>query len=108
MFNTEQANCLGVDPDLFFPDGAIKPSTEKTLRRICMSCNIMDECLEYSLGVKVVGYWAGTTDAQRVELRKLLDIEPVRLDQEYKSLFKTETNQARNSRTYCERQKEAG
>lgn len=106
MFNTEQANCLGVEPDLFFPDGAIAPTTEKQLRRICMNCNIMDECLDYALRVKVVGYWAGTTDAQRVELRKLLDIQPVRIDQEYKNTF--ETNQAKNSRTYRERQKEAG
>jgi WhiB family redox-sensing transcriptional regulator len=108
MFKTEQANCLGVDPELFFPNGAIAPTTEATLKRICMSCEVFDNCLDYALKVKVDGYWAGTTEAKRKELRRFFKITPIRIDEEYKNSFQLETNQARNSRTYRERQKEAG
>jgi hypothetical protein len=82
MFDTDQANCLGLDPELFFPNGAIAPKTEATLRRICMKCNIMEDCLDYALKVKVNGYWAGTTETQRVELRRFFHITPIRIDQE--------------------------
>ena len=108
MFDTSQANCLGVDPELFFPTGAIAPTTELTLRRICMSCRVFDDCLDYALKVKVNGYWAGTTETKRVELRRFFKITPIRIDEEYKRKLEGETNQAKNSRTYRERQREAG
>lgn len=108
MFDTSRANCLGVDPELFFPNGAIAPTTEATLKRICLNCSVFDECLDYSLKVKVIGFWAGTTEAKRVELRRFFKIEPVRIDEDYKRKLEPETNQARNSRIYRERQKEAG
>jgi hypothetical protein len=108
MFDTSRANCLGVDPELFFPTGAIAPTTETTLRRICMSCEVFDDCLDYSLRVKVNGFWAGTTETKRVELRRFFKITPVRIDEEYKRKLEGETNQAKNSRTYRERLREAG
>jgi WhiB family redox-sensing transcriptional regulator len=82
LFDTSQANCLGVDPELFFPNGAIAPTTEATLKRICMSCRVFDNCLDYALNVKVNGYWAGTTEAQRKDLRRFFHITPIRIDQE--------------------------
>lgn len=108
MFDTEQANCTSLDPELFFPVGEMKQEIAKTLKRICFNCPIMDDCLEYALHVKVSGYWAGTNERDREQLRKMFDIEPVRIDEEYKKQFYLNTNQARNSRTYRERQKEAG
>jgi WhiB family redox-sensing transcriptional regulator len=108
MFDTSQANCLGVDPELFFPVGAIAPNTETILKRICMSCAVFDSCLDYSLKVKVNGYWAGTTETKRVEIRRFFKITPIRIDEEYKRRLYTETNEAKNSRTYRERQREAG
>jgi hypothetical protein len=38
MFNTEQANCTSLDPELFFPVGEMKPQIAKTLKRICLNC----------------------------------------------------------------------
>lgn len=108
MFDTSQANCLGVDPELFFPNGAIAPQTEKTLRRICMSCNVFWECYDYALNVKVDGFWAGTTDNQRKTLRKDLGIEAVRIDEPYKEMFESQTNQAKNAKAYRQRMREAG
>ena len=108
MFNTDGAACIGLDPELFFPTNNISPKLEELLKKTCMGCPVFDACLDYSLKVKVEGYWAGTTDAKRVELRRFFKITPVRIDEEYKKQFQLETNQARNSRTYRERQKEAG
>ena len=71
-----------------------------------MNCPIMEQCLEYALHVKVSGYWAGTDEAERERLRKFFHITPIRIDQQYKNMFQVETNQARNSRTYRERQRE--
>jgi WhiB family redox-sensing transcriptional regulator len=108
MFNTEQANCAGVDTELFFPVGAISPSTEKTLRRICMNCNIFWECYEYAMNVKVDGYWAGTTETQRKAMRKEMGIEASRIDEPYIESFQAQTTQAKNARAYRERMREAG
>jgi hypothetical protein len=108
MFNTEQANCTSLDPELFFPVGEMKQDVEKLLKRICLNCPIMDSCLEYALHVKVSGYWAGTDEAERKKLRKFFHIEPVRIDQQYKSMFQVETSTAKRARTYRERQKEIG
>jgi 2-phospho-L-lactate transferase/gluconeogenesis factor (CofD/UPF0052 family) len=108
MFNTEQANCTSLDPELFFPVGEMKQEIARTLKRICMNCPIMDQCLEYSLHVKVSGYWAGTNETERERLRKFFHITPVRIDQQYKNMFQAETSEAKRSRTYRERKQEAG
>ena len=108
MFNTEQANCTSLDPELFFPIGEMKQELARTLKRICFNCPIMEDCLEYALHVKVSGYWAGTNERERERLRKLFNISAVRIDQQYKSMFQVETSEAKRSRTYRERQREAG
>ena len=108
MFNTEQANCTSLDPELFFPVGEMKQELAATLKRICFNCPIMDDCLEYALHVKVSGYWAGTNERERERLRRMFDIEAVRIDQQYKNMFQVETSTAKRSRTYRERQREAG
>ncbi len=108
MFNTDGASCIGLDPELFFPTNSISPDIEDLLKKTCLGCPIFDDCLEYSLKVKVEGWWAGTTDKDRVELRRFFHITPIRIDEEYKRNLEGETNQARNSRTYRERQREAG
>lgn len=91
MFNTEQANCVSIDPDLFFPEGAMKPQIETYLQRICYNCVIMNDCLNYALRVKVKGYWAATTENQRDDLRRFFGIIPVRLDQEFDRMYRQST-----------------
>lgn len=108
MFDTEQANCTSLDPELFFPVGEMKKELAQMLKRICFNCPIMEDCLEYALHVKVSGYWAGTNERTRERLRKLFEIEAVRIDEEYKSIFQVETPTAQRSRIYRERKKEAG
>lgn len=108
MFDTSQANCLGVDPELFFPVGTIKRETEQTLRRICMNCNVFWDCYEYALDVKVDGFWAGTTDKQRKELRQELGIDPVRVDEQYRVDFQVQSQSAKNARAKRAGLQEAG
>jgi hypothetical protein len=108
MFNTEGAACIGLDPELFFPTNSVEPKIEKLLKKTCMNCPVFDDCLDYALKVKVSGFWAGTTETKRVELRRFFKITPIRIDEEYKRKLEPETNQAKRSRTYRERQREAG
>lgn len=108
MFDVSSANCLGVDPELFFPVGPMAPSTENTLRKICMNCHVFRDCLNYALAVKVEGFWAGTTDSHRKQLRKELGIEAIRLDEQYQESFKAQTPGAITKRASIKRMREAG
>ena len=51
------ANCLGVDPDLFFPE---RGASTKEAKEVCRGCVVRDDCLEYALqnGEKF-GIWGG-------------------------------------------------
>ena len=108
MFNTENANCTSLDPELFFPVNNISPRIEKLLKKTCLECLIFDDCLNYSLNVKVNGYWAATTEKIRDELRKMLNIVPVRIDQHYKDLVDIPTPEAIQKRKSIKKLKEAG
>jgi hypothetical protein len=94
MFNTEGAACIGLDTELFFPTGNLSPSTERFLERTCLNCKVFNDCLNYSLRVKVHGYWAGTTQAKRNELRRFFGITPLRIDQELDREHRSNTEKA--------------
>ena len=57
------ANCLGVDPDLFFPE---RGASTKEAKRVCSACVVRSECLEYALqnGEKF-GIWGGMSERER-------------------------------------------
>ena len=38
----DQANCLGVDPDLFFPE---RGASTREAKEVCKGCVVRDECL---------------------------------------------------------------
>ena len=40
------ANCLGVDPDLFFPE---RGASTREAKEVCRGCVVRDDCLEYAL-----------------------------------------------------------
>lgn len=94
MFNTEGASCIGLDPELFFPTGNPSPSLERFLERTCLNCKVFNDCLNYSLRVKVNGYWAGTTETKRTELRRFFGITPVRIDQELDREYRSTAEKA--------------
>ncbi|HVM41669.1 MAG TPA: WhiB family transcriptional regulator [Acidimicrobiia bacterium] len=63
-----KANCLGVDPDLFFPE---RGASTKEAKSVCRGCEVRLECLEYALqnGEKF-GIWGGLSERERRRIRR--------------------------------------
>lgn len=64
----DEANCLGVDPDLFFPE---RGASTREAKEVCRGCVVRDECLEYALanGEKF-GIWGGMSERERRRIRR--------------------------------------
>jgi WhiB family redox-sensing transcriptional regulator len=64
----DQANCLGVDPDLFFPE---RGASTREAKEVCRGCVVREDCLEYALtnGEKF-GIWGGMSERERRRLRR--------------------------------------
>jgi WhiB family redox-sensing transcriptional regulator len=73
----ERANCLGVDPDLFFPE---RGASTREAKGVCRGCEVQDECLEYALahGEKF-GIWGGLSERERRRVRRARAMERRRL-----------------------------
>jgi WhiB family redox-sensing transcriptional regulator len=69
----EQANCLGVDPDLFFPE---RGASTREAKSVCRSCEVQGDCLEYALahGEKF-GIWGGLSERERRRVRRARALE---------------------------------
>lgn len=68
--------CAQVGGDLWFPEdyGDMK-SVRSSLEKICNTCHFKKMCLQYAVTHKVDGFWAGTTPAERRQIRKTRNIE---------------------------------
>ena len=64
----DQANCMGVDPDLFFPE---RGASTKEAKGVCRGCVVREDCLEYALanGEKF-GIWGGLSERERRRIRR--------------------------------------
>jgi WhiB family redox-sensing transcriptional regulator len=63
------ANCLGVDPDLFFPE---RGASTREAKAVCRRCIVRTECLEYALqNAEKFGIWGGLSERERRRIRKL-------------------------------------
>ena len=64
--------CAQVDPELFFPEGSAETMVNlRMVKPLCDSCEFQIPCLEYALeNQEIVGIWAGTTDRDRVRIRR--------------------------------------
>jgi WhiB family redox-sensing transcriptional regulator len=66
--------CLGVDPDLFFLDRTEHASEAK---RVCRSCPVVGECLEFALRTnQKFGVWGATSPRERRKLRRERGLTP--------------------------------
>ena len=64
----ERANCLGVDPDLFFPE---RGASTREAKSVCRGCEVRLECLEYALGHgEKFGIWGGLSERERRRVRR--------------------------------------
>ena len=62
------ANCLGVDPDLFFPE---RGASTREAKEVCRGCVVQDDCFEFALsnGEKF-GIWGGKSERERRRVRR--------------------------------------
>lgn len=64
----QYANCLGVDPDLFFPE---RGGSTREAKEVCRGCVVRAECLEYALdNAEKFGIWGGMSERERRQLRR--------------------------------------
>ena len=62
------SNCLGVDPDLFFPE---RGASTKDAKAVCQGCIVREDCLEYALtNREKFGIWGGLSERERRRIRR--------------------------------------
>jgi len=65
------AACQDVEADLFFPISASGAAAADIVlaKRVCGSCRVRPECLDYALATRQAhGIWGGTTEDERRRL----------------------------------------
>lgn len=72
----DQAFCLGLDHDMFFPK---RGESTKVSKGICASCLVIDECLEDAIRRKeIAGIRGGKSKRERDVIMKQRGLKPVR------------------------------
>lgn len=64
----ENALCAQTDPEAFFPE---KGGSTREAKRICLTCDVRGECLEYAVNHdERFGIWGGLSERERRKLKK--------------------------------------
>ena len=64
----ERALCAQTDPEAFFPE---KGGSTREAKRVCLSCDVRDDCLESALmNDERFGIWGGLSERERRKLKK--------------------------------------
>src|SRR4051794_24716191 len=64
----ERALCAQTDPEAFFPE---KGGSTREAKKVCLSCDVRGECLEYALqNDERFGIWGGLSERERRKLKK--------------------------------------
>ena len=64
----ERALCAQTDPEAFFPE---KGGSTREAKRICLGCEVRDNCLEYALAHdERFGIWGGLSERERRRLKR--------------------------------------
>ncbi|GAA3760061.1 WhiB family redox-sensing transcriptional regulator [Spinactinospora alkalitolerans] len=64
----ERALCAQTDPEAFFPE---KGGSTREAKKVCHSCEVRAECLEYALEHdERFGIWGGLSERERRRLKK--------------------------------------
>jgi WhiB family transcriptional regulator, redox-sensing transcriptional regulator len=64
----DRALCAQTDPEAFFPE---KGGSTREAKRVCRSCDVRSECLEYALGHdERFGIWGGLSERERRRLKR--------------------------------------
>ena len=68
------AACRHCSPDLFFPAGTTGAALHEiaAAKAVCMACPVQSQCLRFALRTgQAYGIWGGTTEDERVTMRRL-------------------------------------
>ena len=69
----ERALCAQTDPEAFFPE---KGGSTREAKKVCLSCDVRSECLEYALGHdERFGIWGGLSERERRRVRRQRALE---------------------------------
>jgi len=64
----ERALCAQTDPEAFFPE---KGGSTREAKRVCMSCEVRVQCLDYALeNDERFGIWGGLSERERRRVKK--------------------------------------
>ena len=64
----ERALCAQTDPEAFFPE---KGGSTREAKRICLGCEVRDECLDYALAHdERFGIWGGLSERERRRIKR--------------------------------------
>jgi len=68
-----RANCLGVDPELFFPE---RGTSTREAKEVCRGCVVREDCLDFAIanGEKF-GIWGGMSERERRRVRRARILE---------------------------------
>ena len=70
----EKAACLDKDADCFFPE---KGGSTRAAKRICQTCSVQAECLDYALeNDERFGIWGGLSERERRRLKRRASWRP--------------------------------
>lgn len=59
--------CNGVNPHMFFSELV---SEQRKAQKLCTTCLVQAECLQYALEHGEKGVWGGTTERERRKIKK--------------------------------------
>jgi WhiB family redox-sensing transcriptional regulator len=63
-----RANCMGVDPELFFPE---RGSSTREAKEVCRGCVVRGDCLEFAIvNSEKFGIWGGMSERERRRVRR--------------------------------------
>ena len=75
-----EAECRGVDPDLFFPENGAPTNEAKA---VCGRCPVQHECLQYALEAgEKFGVWGGRSEKERRRMRRQRRAAPTYVERE--------------------------
>ncbi len=64
----DSALCAQTDPEAFFPE---KGGSTREAKKVCRSCDVRTECLEYALEHdERFGIWGGLSERERRRLKR--------------------------------------
>lgn len=67
----QRGACVGIDPDLFFPERG-----ESTIeaKRVCMTCEVRPQCESYGVRNECYGTWGGRSARNLKDIRRALGL----------------------------------